>query len=105
MSETERASITPENLADIIQVVNGEVPEGFDTNEVINYNNRLGLYITLKMNCHSGQFIFKTTKSPGLMSSSPASNRVYWLPTLPIIGRRLPFQAAAAGFRQRCHKW
>ena len=41
MSETERASITPENLADIIQVVNGEVPEGFDTNEVINYNNRL----------------------------------------------------------------
>ena len=47
MSETEKASVTPENIADVIQVVNGVAPEGFETNEVINYNNKLvQMYIT-----------------------------------------------------------
>ncbi len=34
-------SVTKENLADIIQVVNGVAPEGFEVNEVINYNNKM----------------------------------------------------------------
>lgn len=34
-------SVTKEDLADIIKVVNGEVPEGFEVNELINYNNRM----------------------------------------------------------------
>ena len=34
-------SVTKENLADIIQVVNGVSPDGFEVNELLNYNNKM----------------------------------------------------------------
>ena len=33
--------MTKENLADIIQVVNGVSPDGFEVNELLNYNNKM----------------------------------------------------------------
>ena len=41
MNQIQKDSINKENLADIIKVVNGEIPEGFEMNELVNYNNKL----------------------------------------------------------------
>ncbi len=41
MNQIQKDSINKENLADIIKIVNGEIPEGFEMNELVNYNNKL----------------------------------------------------------------
>lgn len=59
-------SVTKENLADIIQVVNGVAPEGFEVNEVINYNNKMtqifSAYLSTEDRTKSGNIGFIPTQ-------------------------------------------
>lgn len=59
-------SITKENLADIIQVANGVAPEGFEVNELINYNNRMtqmfSAYLSTEERTKSGNIGFIPTQ-------------------------------------------
>lgn len=59
-------SITKENLADIIQVANGVAPEGFEVNEVVNYNNKMtqifSAYLSTESRTKSGNIGFIPTQ-------------------------------------------
>lgn len=41
LTDVEKDSINKENLADMIKIVNGEVIDGFEMNELVNYDNKL----------------------------------------------------------------
>lgn len=59
-------SVTKENLADIIQVANGVAPEGFEVNEVVNYNNKMtqifSAYLSTEARTKSGNIGFIPTQ-------------------------------------------
>ena len=41
LTDVEKDSINKENLADMIKIVNGELIDGFEMNELVNYDNKL----------------------------------------------------------------
>lgn len=59
-------SVTKENLADIIQVANGVAPDGFEVNEVVNYNNKMtrifSAYLSTEARTKSGNIGFIPTQ-------------------------------------------